>query len=85
MTGNKTISIGVKQDSVLIPFIKDTTIAANSYLHIWGGYIVLESGDEVVVTATASDSGDVFSVFITVEEETKQSQTNSGTEPYLVP
>ena len=79
-TGNADISVSVKRNSTIIPFLKNKTISAKDFLHIYGGYVVLEAGDEVIAYgATAS-----FSIIATFEETTKLTQSASGVEPTAI-
>ncbi len=79
-TGNATVSIGIKRNSTIIPFLKDKLVAAKEYLHIWGGYVVLVPGDEVIAYASSNS----FSVIATFEENAKVSLSTSGPEPVSV-
>lgn len=79
---NKNISVALYKNSVYYPYLVNAEIDANKYIHIYGGYVVLEPGDEVRVTKTESGSG--FTIFCTFEESTHVTQSNSGTEPYHV-
>jgi len=77
---NATVSVGIKRGATIIPFLKDKTVAAKEYAHIWGGYVVLVPDDEVIVYAASSS----FSVIASFEEFSKTSLTNSGPEPVSV-
>lgn len=79
-SGNATVSVSIKRGATIIPFLKDKTVAAKEYAHIWGGYVVLVPNDEVIVYAASSS----FSIIATFEETSKTSLTNSGSEPVSV-
>ncbi len=81
---NKSISIALYRPSAnnYVHFLDNTVINANNYIHIWGGYVVLEPGDQIRVTKTAV--GSHFTVICTLEEEKKTTQSNSGSTPYNV-
>lgn len=81
---NKTISVELYRPSAsfYFPFLTKQQLSANNYLHIWGGYVVMEPEDEIRITWTDTESS--FAVVVTLEEEKKVSVSANGIEPYAV-
>jgi len=78
--GTQSISVGIKRNSTVIPFLRDKDITAKNYLHIWGGYVVLVPDDEVIIYQPTNS----FSVIATFEENAKASLSASGPEPTAI-
>lgn len=76
-SGNASISVGIKRDSLVIPFLKDKVVSAKDFLHVHGGYVALQPGDEVIAYAPSHN----FSVIATFEETGKVTQPGYGAEP----
>ena len=63
---SKTISIE-KNSGTSFPYLLNYSLTAGQFLHIHGGYVVIEPGDTIKCTST--EAGSAFTIFCTFEEE----------------
>jgi len=70
---SKTISVD-KNNGTSYPYLLNYSLTAGQYLHIHGGYVVLDPGESVRCTST--EAGSAFTIFCTFEEESYNTISN---------